>query len=306
MTPKMSMSSVALIGVPSSAGGRRTGQEMGPAAFRRAGLLQRLGDAGLDVADFGDLPPVCFHPDPDHPQQQNLALVAGVARQVDGQINRALREGRAPLVLGGDCSLSLGVIAGMLRHHARLGLVYFDADLDLNTPQTTLSGVFDGMVLAHALGRGAPRLTGIGPRQPMLSEENIALFGYDVESGWIDPHEIDALATTRMARFPLDRVRESPATAAREALRGLHGLSDAILVHFDIDVTDLPAVDVPHPGGLDADSAFAALNVLVADPKCAGLVVTELNAELDPDGSCAERLVTGLVSALAPNAAWEV
>ena len=67
-----------------------------------------------------------------------------VARQVADQTDRALADARVPLVVGGDCSLSLGVMAGLLRNHSRVGLVYFDADLDLNTPETTLSGVFDG------------------------------------------------------------------------------------------------------------------------------------------------------------------
>ena len=65
----MPMPRLALIGVPSSAGGRRTGQEGAPAAFRAAGLLERLRERGLDVADLGDLPPVSFRPDPEHPQR---------------------------------------------------------------------------------------------------------------------------------------------------------------------------------------------------------------------------------------------
>ena len=73
-----------------------------------------------------------------------------------------------------------------------------------------------------------------------------------------------------------------------------------MLIHFDIDVMDFPAVDVPHPGGMEAGSAFAALEVFAASPKCAAVVVTEFNAELDPDGSHAERLVAGLAGALAP------
>ena len=177
--------------------------------------------------------------------------------------------------------------------------MYFDGDLDLNTPETTKSGVFDGMVMAHALGRGAPELAGIGPRRPLLSEEDIVLFGYDVESGWIDPPEIEALERSSMSKYPLARVRADAAGAAADALTHLESRSDAILVHFDVDVMDLPAADVPHLGGLDAESTFAALRIFLAAPKCAGLVVTELNVEQDPDGSQTERLVDGLVEALA-------
>jgi len=295
----MTIPRIAVLGVPSSAGGRRTGQEAAPAAFRAAGLLERLRAEGLDVADLGDLPSVSFRPDPEHPRQQNLALVAEVARQAADSIDQTLASGRLPLVLGGDCSLSLGVIAGLLRHHTRLGLLYFDGDVDLNTPETTASGIFDGMVLAHVLGRGAPQLAEIGPRRPLLPEEDIVLFGYDAESGWIDPPELEFLESSRMSKYPLARVRADATAAARDALLHLGNRTDAILLHFDVDVMDFPAVDVPHPHGLDAASAFAALRVFAAAPTCAAVVVTELNAELDPDGSHAEHLVGGLVEALA-------
>jgi arginase len=289
---------LALIGVPSSAGARRTGQEGGPAAFRAAGLLERLRAKGLNVADLGDLPAVSFRPDPENPQQQNLALVVDVARKVADRVDEALASRRSPLILGGDCSLSLGVIAGLLRHYPRLGLLYFDADLDLNTPETTPSGVFDGMVLAHILGRGLPELAEIGPRCPLLSEESIVPFGYDAESGWIDPPELEILEGSRMSKYSLARVRANPAAAARDALLVLESRADAILVHFDVDVMDLPAVDVPHPHGLDAESAFAALQVFAASPACKALAVTELNPEEDPDRAHTARLVDGLVAAL--------
>jgi arginase len=295
---------LALIGVPSSAGARRTGQEGAPAAFRAAGLPERLRAKGLDVADLGDLPSVSFRPDPKHPRQQNLPLVVHVAQQVADRVDQAVASRRLSLVLGGDCSLSLGVIAGLLRHQSRLGLLYFDADVDLNTPETTPSGVFDGMALAHMLGQGAAELIGIGPRRPLLAEDDVVLFGYDAGSGSIDPPELEALEHSRMAKYPVARVRADAVGSARNALLRLEGRSDAIVVHFDVDVMDLPAVDVPHPNGLDIESAFAALRVFVTAPTCAAVVITELNAERDPDRSHTVRLVDGLVEAFAGRKVW--
>ena len=289
---------VAIIGVPSSAGARLTGQERAPAAFRAAGVYERLCAKGLDVTDLGDLPAVAYRPDPAHPRQQNLALVADVARQVADRVDRALASRRFPLVLGGDCSLSLGVLSGLIRHHPRVGLIYFDSDVDLNTPETTPSGIFDCMVMAHILGRGAPELAGVGPRVPLLSEQDVVLFGYDAESGWTDPPELDAIERSRLSKYPLARVQADAVAAAREALRDLERRSDAFLVHFDVDVMDFPAADVPHPRGLDMAAAFAALRTFVGSRKCAGVVVTELNVERDPDDSLTERVVHGLVEAL--------
>lgn len=192
---------LALIGVPTSGGARRKGQERAPAALRAGRLLERLQGRGVDVVDLGDLPTVTFEEDRDHPRRQNLDRVLAVARQTAGLVDRALAGGRRPLVLGGDCTLSLGVIAGLLRHQSRVGLVYFDGDLDLNTPDTTESGILDGMVLSHALGRGVPELAGVGPREPLLSEEDVVLFGYDEESGWIDPPELELLERSHIARY---------------------------------------------------------------------------------------------------------
>jgi arginase len=293
----MTTPDLALIGVPSSAGARQTGQEGAPAALRAAGLLHRLRAKGLDVADLGDLPSVSFRPDPAHPRQQNVPLVVEVARQTAGRVERAVAGRRLPLVLGGDCSLSLGVIAGLLGHHPRLGLLYFDGDVDLETPETTPSGIFDGMVMAHVLGRGVDRVATIGPRRPLLSEEDIVLFGYDAESGWTDPPEIEALERSRLSKYPLTRVRADATAAAKDALHHLESRSDAILVHFDVDVMDFPAADLHHPRGLDLESAFAALRVFVASPACAAVVVTEFNALRDPDGSHAGRLLHGVVEA---------
>ncbi len=92
--------------------------------------------------------------------------------------------------------------------------------------------------------------------------------------------------------------QEGAPAAARDALLHLESRSDAILVHFDVDVMDFPAADVPHANGLDLESTFAALRVFVTAPTCLGVVVTEFNPEQDPDGSHAERLVDSLVEAL--------
>ncbi len=298
----MTSTEIAIIGAPSSAGARRTGQEKAPAAFRAAGLVGRLRDAGLDVADLGDLPTVTYRLDSEHPRGQNVAAAAGVARQVADRVDRALTDGRAPIVLGGDCTLGLGTLAGLLRHRERPGLLYFDGDLDLNTPETTRSGILDGMVMALALGRGDPELAGLGLRVPLLSERDVVLFGYDAESGWIDPPEIEVLERLSVTKYPLARVRKDPGGAARQALGILEKRPDPFLVHFDVDVTNLPAADVPHPRGLDPGAAFDALAVLAASHACAGLVVTELNVDDDRDGSQARCVVDGLVRSLGARA----
>lgn len=295
------MRKIGIIGVPSSAGARQTGQEQAPRAFRQASLVEHLRSAGLSVTDFGDLPEVLFQPDEQNPKGQNLQLVVEVAERVATQVEAVVREDHLPIVLGGDCTIALGVLAGLIRHKPNLGLMYFDGDIDLNTPDTTESGIFDGMVMAHIIGKGVDALARIGPRYPLLAEENITLFGYNTEAGWIDAVETEVLAQCRMMTYPSSQIQGKVKESAAEALARLEGKADSILVHFDVDVIDyddFPVGDVPHQHGISFDETMAGLSVFVASKKLAGLVLIEFNAGRDADGTIARRFVDAVVNVL--------
>ncbi|MDH5565152.1 MAG: arginase family protein [Myxococcales bacterium] len=284
---------IAWIGVPSSAGARQAGQEQAPQCLRRAGLLEQLRAEGHDVVDLGDLARVSFSPDTQHPRQQNLSRVLEVLEQVRGAVDRAIAERAWPLVVGGDCTITIGVLAALAKTFPRLGLLYLDGDVDLNTPETTHSGIFDGMVLAHILGDGAEGLSHFGERSPLLEERAVTLFGYSAQAGGIDPVEIERLRDTEMAKYPLEEIRGDVRAAATRALRALESEVEHILMHFDVDVVDVgdfPAVDVPHKPGLRLTQVQEALDVFLASRKTVGLVVTEFNAKSDADGTLARQL----------------
>jgi arginase len=252
---------------------------------------------GRDVVDQGDLAKVEFQTDPENPRERSRGAVCQVVRAVAAEVRRAASDGAVPLVLGGDCTITIGALAGLVWQTPDVGLMYFDGDLDLNTPATTPSGLFDGMVMGHVLGGGSPELARVGPRCPLVLEENVVFFGFNTGSGFIDPPELAALERSRVMRYALERVREDPLATAREALARLESRVGRILVHFDLDVTDIPAVDVPHQNALPWESAVGILRTFVASPQCAGLVVTEFDPRRDPDGSLGRRLVDGLVEA---------
>jgi arginase len=218
MPSEFDSNKIALIGVPSSAGARKVGQEQAPQSLRTAGLVQQLQSAGLEVIDLGDLTQVTFTPDRENPRQQNLGLVLDVVKQVSDAVDTAIANRSRPLVIGGDCTITIGVLAALTKHFPDLGMVYVDGDVDLNTPATTMSGIFDGMVLAHILGQGAEELSNIGPRHPLLEEQNITLFGYSEEAGGIDPVEIERLQNTRMAKYPLSDIKAEVQVNAVRAL----------------------------------------------------------------------------------------
>ncbi len=291
-----------MIGVPSSAGARKVGQEQAPRSLRAAGLIEVLESGGPEVLDLGDLTQITYAPDADNPRAQNLALVLGVLNEVRAAVEAALAQHAWPLIIGGDCTITIGVLAALRKHFPSLGMAYLDGDVDLNTPDTTPSGIFDGMVLAHVLGKGDKRLSQFGSQSPLLEERNITLFGYSPEAGGIDPVEIEQLQETRMAKYPLDDIKADVRSSAERALRDLESRTEHFLVHFDVDVIDFddfPAVDVPHRPGLTLKQAEEALTVFLGSRKTVGLVVTEFNAGMDSEGNFARRLTETIRTALA-------
>lgn len=290
---------LAVIGVPSSSGAHGAGQEQAPSALRAAGLVDRLRSAGIEVHDRGDLVVERYTERPLEAGARNAQRVGLVASQVADSVDVALGQKRIPLVLGGDCTITLGVLAACARHHQRLGLVYFDGDADLTTPAISRSGILDSMGMAHMLGNGVAELTGLGPRHPLLRPEEVVLLGFD--PGEVDDAEWKVIADQRLATFPAPRVREDPAGRASAALTYLGNGVDAVLLHFDVDVidhADFPIADCPHYAGLTLDQAMSCLAVLAATPKLVGIVITEVNPDNDPDGNLLNRFVDRVVEAL--------
>jgi arginase len=104
---------VAVLGVPTSAGSHHAGQDRAPAALRAAGLVSQLQEAGLDVTDLGDVPGVVFTPDAADATARHLATVVQVASGVADAVAMALAGQRLPVVLGRDCTITLGVLDAM-------------------------------------------------------------------------------------------------------------------------------------------------------------------------------------------------
>jgi arginase len=293
---------LVVVGVASSAGTHYPGQELAPRALRAAGLLERLRSAGIAVHDRGDEVSELFAVDHARPTCRNLAAVVRVVRTVADLVAEVDAGGDIPLVLGGDCTITLGVVAGLQRRRPGIGLFYFDGDADLATPDTTSSGVLDAMGIAHLIGLADTELAHVGEHRPILTEERLVLFGVD-ES---DPETFrpPALAGRPGLRRYADRqVRADPAGCATAALEALRETSDGVIVHFDVDAVDsgdLPLANYPHYGtGVGLDQAGQVLRIAAGAPDLAAVVLTEVNPSHDPDGQQLRRYVTTVGDALA-------
>src|SRR5688572_11447520 len=125
---------LGVVGVPTSAGAFAPGQEQAPAALRKAGLLERLRALGVEVRDHGDCEPWRWRPDREHRRAQNVGKVVEIVQDTASRVAEAVRGGETTLVLGGDCTVGIGTVAGHVAGGERVGLLYFDAHADLNVP----------------------------------------------------------------------------------------------------------------------------------------------------------------------------
>jgi arginase len=298
------MRTLTMIGVPSSAGSYAAGQDQAPRALRDAGLVEALTAAGIDVHDAGDLTAQVWAPDRDDRFAQNLGQVVASVQELADHIPRLIADDRRLLVLGGNCTIAVGLLAGLdAALSERCGLLYIDRHFDMNTPGTTIEGALDWMGLAHALDVPGSRdeFAGAFATRPVLDPRRLAFLGTDpTQSTGFEREQIAALdiGVTTQAELIAD-----PAGAAAAALRAL---PDAPLaVHVDVDVldfTDAPLAENTSGRniGPTLDQLGAALSVVVADPRCRALSIGELNpTRAAGDTTAVTRFVATLTTVLA-------
>jgi arginase len=292
-------SKVAVFGVPSAASAHAAGTERGPFVLREHGLLARLRDQGARVVNLSDLSLFPYRADPAHPRARNAEVAACAVRAAGDEMTRALAEGFT-LVLGGDCVLVAGTLAGARQFLGRpVGLVYIDANADLNTPETSPSGLLGGMALSIALGRGPAQVAAAAGTPPVLLPEHVALLGFRA----LDPGERSPLGDLGLA-LPAGACRRlGMRVCAALALDAIENDDGPILVHLDVDAIDpvqMPAKSPLTPGlGLSVAEIADLLTALLASPRVVALQLAEYDPSLDPDRAVAEMLVDLVVRAIS-------
>jgi arginase len=206
------------------------------------------------------------------------------------------------LVLGGDCTVELGTVAGAISRTESTGLIYIDLDTDLNTPESTRDGALDWMGVAHLLGIDGtvPELVQLGSRIPLLHPHQILFFGNDN----VEPFERRIIEEQGIAEVRLAEVIADPAGAAQSVVDGWARQFEQLLIHLDVDVLDY--LDMPlaentrRTEGLRFDQLMAALRPLLAAPNWVALTVTELNPDhTEQDGSTLRTFARALADAIA-------
>jgi arginase len=288
-----------VVQAPSHLGLRAAGVEALPEALLAAGFAEQLG------ARRGTrLTPPPFDPTVDAGTGLlNPHGLVDYAPRLADAVGAVLDQGAFPIVLGGDCTILLGITLA-LRRRRRSGLLFLDGHADFYQPEAEPTGEAASMELALITGRGPDLITNLEGRRPLLRDEDVVVFGFrDAEHA--DAEGSQPLAPTIHA-IDLTTVRERGAgQAARDALAHLEraGGPAGFWVHLDVDVLDdaiMPAVDYHLPDGLTWGELTVVLGTAVASTHATGLDITIFNPTLDPDGQVTRSLVDALVAGLTP------
>lgn len=277
---------IEIIGVPVDLGAGRRGVDMGCSAIRIAGIEEKLEGLGHKVLDHGDV-------DVEIAETQKVGSgkmrykqpVLAACDALRAEVERSLGEGRLPLVLGGDHSIAIGSVAGSSGHFARngepIGLIWFDAHGDANTPDTTPSGNIHGMSLAVSLGMGDHDLVHLGGRAPKVEARHTALIGVrDLDPGERENFKKRGVKVYTMRDVDERGMRDVVDEAIRIASDGTAGIH----VSFDLDVVDpedAPGTGTPVWGGITYREAHLAMEMLAERGHIVALDLVEVNPVLD-------------------------
>jgi arginase len=277
---------VHIIGVSLDLGGNRRGVDMGPSAFRIAGLGERLTALGIQVADAGDL----VAPIPEtkafgDPSKKYIREIARVCERLYKTSLGVLEKGALPLVLGGDHSLAAGSVAAtadfLRRDGKALGLIWVDAHGDMNTPATSDSGNVHGMPLASLLGSEPAELARIGGFSPKVTADHTVLIG--VRN--LDARERERIRDAGVRVFTMKEIdRNGIASVVEQAIAIAGNGRAGVHVSFDLDVCDpaiAPGVGTPVKGGLDYREAHMVMEMVADSGQLLALDLVEVNPVLD-------------------------
>ena len=277
---------IHVIGVSLDLGGNRRGVDMGPSAFRIAGVAERLSALGMTVVDEGDLvAPIPEVKSFGDPMKKYIREIARVCEKLYKTSLAALDKGGLPLVLGGDHSLAAGSVAAsaefVRRDQKPLGLIWVDAHGDINTPSSTNSGNVHGMPLASLLGPEPAELSRIGGFSPKVLPQHTVLIGIRN----LDQREKEILRASGAHVFTMKDIDRSGIASVVEQALTLAGTGTAgIHVSFDLDVCDptiAPGVGTPVKGGLDYREAHMVMEMIADSGLLRALDLVEVNPILD-------------------------
>jgi arginase len=280
-----------LLGAPWDCSGSGRGEHAAPDVLRTAGL------SALVARDLGDAATIIdsTHRD-EHTGVLALPETLWAAQAMAHALVGALQDmpGQRPLVVGGDCSILLGIFPALRRHVGPAGLWFLDGHPDYLDGAASATGETADMDLAILTGVGTPALVRLAGASPMIPVGDVVLLGHrtsDLDEG--APEELARLPP-ELRRIDAASVVDDASASGRHAAAWLASTGHGVWLHLDLDVLDpasLPAVTYPQPGGLDWNQLAALMEPLARAPSLLGISVADFRPDLDPTGELATKVV---------------
>ena len=276
---------------------------MGPTAIRIAGIAEAVERLGLSFEDRGNVNvPIPESRIPKNKAARFLGEISRCCRRQRRRVESILDDGALPLVIGGDHSIAMGTVAALSSWHAqrgeRIGLLWFDAHGDMNTPESSPSGNIHGMPCAVCLGRGHPDLLALSDINPMVDVAKTVIVGVRD----LDYREREEIRASGVKVFTMRDVDMLGVTEVmRQALEIVNDGTAGFHLSFDLDGTDpsvAPGVGTPVRGGTNFRESHLVMELAAESGRLLAIEMTEINPILDDGNRTAEVAVDLVLSAL--------
>jgi arginase len=262
---------LSVIQVPYDSGQFNMRMGCGPLHLTNEGLVNWFKSEG-HIVQFNEVRlPNQFMPE--------VAASIYIEEQVKHIVEENIRDGALPLVLAGNCNYAaFGITAAI--HKNNTGIFWFDAHGDFNTPETSISGFFDGMALSILTGNSWPGLRksmkGFNP----IPEEQVILIGV---------HDLDAeeemlLKNSKIKRMDTQGIRNKLAETINPIFQHLLKNVESIYIHIDLDVLDkseFKANQFAAPGGLRLNELITIISEIKRTFKIAAAALTAFDPAYD-------------------------
>lgn len=294
---------VSILGVPLGYGASMAGVDIGPAALRVARLNQRIARLGYSVDDRGDMRLERPRTYPEEGEKlKYVREIRNACEELAVDVEAILAADHLPLVLGGDHSIAIGSFSGAASYYKKqeqtLGLIWFDAHADMNTPESTPSGNIHGMPLSALLGYGTPELVNVAGFAPKVDPRLVAHVG----ARDVDPGERELINKLGVRFFTMREIDERGMSACMDdAIAIASGGTAGYAVTFDVDALDpgdAPGSGTLVRGGLTYREAHLGMEKVAEAGGMRVLEIVEINTALDVNNKTAELGVELILSAL--------
>ena len=278
---------IEILGTPFNGLGSPPDIENPADGLRQAKLIPLLESKGHSVTDLGNLSGFQFQEIRDlETGIKDFNLWIDLSNDLSRKLGAILDRGSFSLLLGGDCSMLVGIFSAFARRDTEVGLVFLDGHADFHSPETSASGDPADMELAILTGRGPEKIAQIAGKYPLLKDEEVVVYGI---RAW------DHIAASNIEVYDRQRMMENGIKhTVKEGLKNLSQKELPLWLHFDVDVLDPEFMPVmfPEPEGLTFEETHEFLGLVWASGRVIGMSIACYHPRLDVDGSAGTQVVT--------------